>query len=250
MSWMRSLADFLPTPDPRPVLEIDDEIREELDFHIAMRTQDNVAAGMTPDEARHDALRRFGDFERIRRACRRIRVGERIMLQRIQTLLTVVLLAAVVFLGMAHYDARRAQEVAAAKMTEALERIAAESRQRSSLAEAELTAKLAAAPPEVTETMPKTGATDVDPDLKEIRVTFSKPMMDGSWSWSQASDETFPETTGEPRYLDGGKTCVLPVKLAPGKSYEIWLNSEKFHNFKDRDGRPAVPHYLHFQTRK
>jgi RNA polymerase sigma-70 factor (ECF subfamily) len=205
---------------------------------------------MPPDEARQDALRRFGDFERIRRACRRIRVGERIMLQQIQILLTVVLLGAVIFLCMAHYSAQRAQQAAVAQMTEALEKIAAASRERSSLAEAELTAKLAAAPPVVVDTSPKSGATDVDPELKEIRVTFSKPMMDESWSWSQASDETYPETTGEPRYLADGKTCVLPVNLAPSKSYEIWLNSEKFHNFKDRDGRPAVPHYLRFQTKK
>ncbi len=250
MSWMRTLADYLPTSDPRPIAEIDEDISEELQFHIEMRTEDNLATGMTPEGARHDALRRFGDFERIRGACRRIRVGERIMLQRIQTLLTVVLLGALIFLGVAHYNGQRAQEAAVAKMTEALERIAAVSRERSSLAEAELTAKLATAPPTVIETLPKTGAADVDPDLKEIRVTFSKPMLDRSWSWSQASGETFPETTGEPRYLDDGKTCVLPVKLARGRAYEIWLNSEKFHNFKDREGRPAVPHHLHFQTRK
>ena len=171
------------------------------------------------------------------------------MLQRIQTVLTLVLLGAVVFLGVAHYNGQRAQEAAVARMTEALEKIAG-SREGSSLPQAELAAKLAAAPPVVMETSPKAGTTDVDPALTEIRVTFSKEMMDGSWSWSQASDETFPRTAGEPRYLADAKTCVLPVKLQPGKTYEIWLNSEKFHNFKDREGRPAVPHFLQFQTKK
>jgi RNA polymerase sigma-70 factor (ECF subfamily) len=250
MSWIRALADHLPPPDPRPISEVDDDIREELQFHLEMRTQDNLAAGMTPEGARHDALRRFGDFERVRMACRRIHVGERIMLQRIQTLLTLVLLGAVIFLGVAHYNGQRAQEAAVARMTEALEKIAAGSREGSSLPQTELAAKLAAAPPVVMETSPKTGATDVDPALAEIRVAFSKEMMDGSWSWSQTSDETFPETTGEPRYLADGKTCVLPVKLQPGRTYEIWLNSQKFRNFKDREGRPAVPHFLQFQTQK
>jgi predicted permease len=38
----------------------DREIREELEFHLEMRTRDNIAAGMTPAEARADAERRFG----------------------------------------------------------------------------------------------------------------------------------------------------------------------------------------------
>ena len=172
------------------------------------------------------------------------------MLQRIHVVLTFVLLVAVIFLGVAYYNGQQAQEAATARMTAALEKIAAGSDERTSSADMQLAAKLAAAPPVVVETVPKTDATDVDPGLREIRVTFSKPMLDRSWSWSQASDETFPETTGEPRYLDDGKTCVLPVKLVPGRSYEIWLNSQKFHNFKDQEGRPAVPHHLRFQTRK
>ena len=40
----------------------------------------------------------------------------------------------------------------------------------------------------VVETQPKLGDVDVDPaTVKEIRVTFSKPMMDKSWSWTQGN---------------------------------------------------------------
>lgn len=39
---------------------LDDEIDEEVRFHIESRVRDNIAAGMTPDHARSDALRRFG----------------------------------------------------------------------------------------------------------------------------------------------------------------------------------------------
>jgi hypothetical protein len=49
--------------------------------------------------------------------------------------------------------------------------------------------------------------------------------------------------------LPDGKTCVLPVKLEPGKTYVSWLNSQKFGNFKDADGRSAVPYLLVFETR-
>jgi hypothetical protein len=38
------------------------------------------------------------------------------------------------------------------------------------------------------------------------------------------------------------------VKLEPGKTYVIWLNSQKFRNFKDKDGQPAVPYLLVFET--
>jgi hypothetical protein len=249
MSLLRTLTDCLPPPDPRPLGQIDDDILDELQSHIEMRTQDNLAAGMTADAARQDALRRFGDFERTRRECRRVRVGERIMLQRLQAVLTVVLVGAVAYLAVAHYRGQCANEAALAKMSQALESIAG-SAAGPSAAEAELKAMLASTAPVVVETSPKTGAIDVDPTLPEIRVIFSKAMLDQSWSWSQTSDETFPETTGEPHYLADGKTCVLPVKLQPGKTYEIWLNSEKFRNFKDRHGNPSAPHFLRFQTKK
>jgi RNA polymerase sigma-70 factor (ECF subfamily) len=107
---------------------------------------------------------------------------------------------------------------------------------------------LESAPPVMVKTVPVAGATNIDPGLTEIRVTYSKAMQDGSWSWSTWGEENFPETTGKPRYLADGRTCVLPVKLQAGKFYATWLNSDKFHNFKDANGRPAVPYLLTFFT--
>jgi HEAT repeat protein len=107
---------------------------------------------------------------------------------------------------------------------------------------------LASAPPVVVQTAPVAGDTAVDPALTEIRVTYSKAMQDGSWSWSTWGEENFPEMVGEPKYLADGRTCVAKVKLQPGKFYAIWLNSDKFKNFKDADGRPAVPYLLTFTT--
>jgi hypothetical protein len=40
---------------------LDRELDEELHAHLAMRAADNSAIGMTPDEARYDAQRRFGN---------------------------------------------------------------------------------------------------------------------------------------------------------------------------------------------
>jgi hypothetical protein len=107
---------------------------------------------------------------------------------------------------------------------------------------------LASAPPVVVRTVPEAGSTGVDVSLTEIRVTFSKPMQDGSWSWSTWGEENFPDMTDKPHYLPDGRTCVLPVKLKPGKFYATWLNSNKFKNFAAADGQPAVPYLLTFQT--
>jgi len=107
---------------------------------------------------------------------------------------------------------------------------------------------LQSAPPVVVHTTPVAGATDVDPATTEIRVTFSKTMRDGSWSWATAEQGAYPETPGKPRYMADGRTCVLPVRLAAGKTYAIWVNSGKFNNFRDSDGHSAVPYLLTFTT--
>src|SRR5262245_2986098 len=49
------------------------EIEDELRFHIEMRASDNIAAGMSAEDAVADAMRRFGDFDQIRAVCEEIR---------------------------------------------------------------------------------------------------------------------------------------------------------------------------------
>ncbi|MFZ5905893.1 MAG: Ig-like domain-containing protein [Nitrospirota bacterium] len=105
-------------------------------------------------------------------------------------------------------------------------------------------------PPVVVSTVPESGAEGVDPLLSEIRVTFSREMLNKSWSWVQIAPENFPQITGGPRYLEDKKTCILDVRLEPGRTYIIWLNTQKFSNFKDLSGRPAQPYLLMFETRK
>ena len=109
---------------------------------------------------------------------------------------------------------------------------------------------LESVPPVVVKTVPEAGAAEVDPKLTEIKVTFSKVMKDGGWSWAMLSKESFPKMDGKPKYLADKRTCVLPVKLEPGKTYAVWVNHEKFNNFKDTGGRPAVPYLLVFKTKK
>ena len=103
-------------------------------------------------------------------------------------------------------------------------------------------------PPVVVKTVPESGTENVAPGVTEIKVTFSKAMTDGSWSWSTAWRDSTPESTDKPRYEADGKTCVMKVKLEPGKTYAYWLNSQNFHNFQDQQGHSAVPYLLVFHS--
>jgi putative ABC transport system permease protein len=49
---------------------VEDEVADELAFHLEMRTRELMARGLDPAAAREEALRRFGDFERVARTCR------------------------------------------------------------------------------------------------------------------------------------------------------------------------------------
>jgi len=55
--------------------EIADEIDEELRFHVQLRTQANIAEGMTPAEAQLAAQQSFGDFDRVKANCCEIKRG-------------------------------------------------------------------------------------------------------------------------------------------------------------------------------
>ena len=237
MSLLDTLATYLRPPDSRPMDLVEREIGDELRFHVEMRVDDNVRAGMSPEAAREDARRRFGDFRRIHTTCRRIQLGERIMLQRIQVGLTAILLVLVVVMAVGFYKRQAQYDAALAGLGESMEQV-----------QTGLSEVLSGVPPVVVSTVPARGETDVDPPLTEIRVTFSKEMKDGDWSWCQ-TDEPYPETTGPPYYLEDEKTCVLPVKLESQTEYVIWINSEKYRNFKDKHGQRAVPYALYFTTR-
>lgn len=106
----------------------------------------------------------------------------------------------------------------------------------------------ASIPPVVVKTVPESGSTGVPPGEFEIRVTFSKEMMDGSWSWCDVWDNSTPEGLEAPSYDAGHKTCTMKVKLEPGKAYGYWLNTGTHRHFQDPQHRAAVPYLLTFET--
>ncbi|MDY7107870.1 MAG: DUF4932 domain-containing protein [Planctomycetota bacterium] len=101
--------------------------------------------------------------------------------------------------------------------------------------------------PRVVRTVPETGARDVDPNLTELRVEFSVDMNRRGYSWTQRSDEEFPETTGRPRWISR-RICVLPVELEPNHDYWIGLNAGRFTGFASADGAVAEAYILQFTT--
>ncbi len=105
--------------------------------------------------------------------------------------------------------------------------------------------------PWIAKTVPAVGATDVDPDLKEITVTFDRDMTTGKhWSWT-GNEKTFmpPTPQGADVHWRDSRTCVLPVKLDRGEYYRVGINSKSFHGFKNANGDPAPCSVIYFTTR-
>jgi len=104
-----------------------------------------------------------------------------------------------------------------------------------------------AAAPSVVATTPEDGATDVDPALTEIVVVFSQPMQQDSWSVVVAGSGEAPELAGDPHFRDE-QTCVLPVRLEPGKTYSIGFNDAENRNFVSDSAIAAETYVLTFST--
>jgi RNA polymerase sigma-70 factor (ECF subfamily) len=103
------------------------------------------------------------------------------------------------------------------------------------------------APPRVVLLDPPNGATGVDPAKTVLRATFDRPMEEG-WSWI-AEGDNFPETAGKAYLEADSRTAAMPVRLQPGRTYVVWLNSEQYQMFRDRRGIPAPPLRWVFSTR-
>jgi hypothetical protein len=104
------------------------------------------------------------------------------------------------------------------------------------------------AAPKILFTKPVDGATDVDPALKEVTVTFDQDMNEG-FSWTGSGPEYPPSAEGAQAQWRGKRTCVLPVKLEPGHHYRVGINSVSYRNFQNASGQSAEPASLNFTTR-
>lgn len=106
----------------RTPAEIDADIADEIASHLAMRERSFVEAGLDVPGARRLARHRFGDIDRVTTRCRRIAMEEQVMMQRVNAVLTVVLLLAVAALGV---QLVRSQQATRATLTAIDARLAA-----------------------------------------------------------------------------------------------------------------------------
>jgi putative ABC transport system permease protein len=68
MNWKRKLPFWVQAISRKR--DLDADMAEEMRSHIELQTQENLDAGMAPDEARYAALREFGWAESIKETCR------------------------------------------------------------------------------------------------------------------------------------------------------------------------------------
>ena len=109
-------------------------------------------------------------------------------------------------------------------------------------------------PPCMVNIQPAFREKDVDFTLREIKVTFDRPMQtEKSWSWIIHTNlGVYPgyRPAPDPRWENDGKTCVLPVRLSPDTVYAVGVNSFQHTGFRDTEGKAAVPYVWVFKTSK
>jgi hypothetical protein len=57
---------------------IEEDLSEELQFHLQSEIEKNLSTGMTPEAARYAALRSFGGVDQVKEQCRDVRGGQMI----------------------------------------------------------------------------------------------------------------------------------------------------------------------------
>src|SRR5580700_3726956 len=68
MRWFQNISNRLRSLFRRNTVE--QELGSELRFHIERQVEENIAAGMSPEEARRAARREFGGVEQVKEECR------------------------------------------------------------------------------------------------------------------------------------------------------------------------------------
>jgi DNA-binding CsgD family transcriptional regulator len=104
------------------------------------------------------------------------------------------------------------------------------------------------APPRVVATKPAAGAR-IRPGPFLLSVTFDQPMIDGSYSYTRTSPETYPDCAVKPVLSRDARTFTMRCTAAAGRNYEIWFNRPPYMSFRGLNGLSSEPHQLRFRTK-
>ena len=104
------------------------------------------------------------------------------------------------------------------------------------------------AQPNVVTTTPSNGAM-ISPGRFLLRVTFDRPMLQGSYSFVRVSPDTYPDCDKRPMLSADGRTFTLRCTARAGGRYEVWFNRAAFMNFRSVEGVRAKQHRLTFSAK-
>lgn len=110
-----------------------------------------------------------------------------------------------------------------------------------------VTVRISKDPPHVVTTFPADGAS-VAPGVLVLRVTFSQPMFDESWSYVSTPDGAYPECAATPRLLEDKKSFALICRVTGKTRYAVWINRGPYANFVNHGRRASTPYELKFTT--
>lgn len=116
-SVLTNIRGLFGPPDPRSEHEIDDDLDAEFAFHIEQLEAELIEQGVPPEHAPELARARFGNQEKLKQRCKTIAMKERIMLQRINTVLMVIVMLAVVGVSIQMYVTQRHNTLALLDIT-------------------------------------------------------------------------------------------------------------------------------------
>lgn len=85
---------------------------------------------------------------------------------------------------------------------------------------------------------------EVAPGATELEVHFDRPMAPGLSIFGDV-----PQISGKPRWNDSATILYLPVTLAPGGRYRLYLNSEEAQRIRSVAGEPLAPREWRFSAR-
>lgn len=100
--------------------------------------------------------------------------------------------------------------------------------------------------PQIIRTVPAIGDWHVDPKLGEVIICFDTDMDVGGYSITGGGPE-FPEINQRPKWVDS-RTFSMAVTLEPNHDYLFGINSNRFKNFRSKDGVAVSPIRFRFRT--